>query len=82
MNRQPFLTPRKHEVLEYIHRFREGEGFSPTLREMAIGFEISHVTLHEHVHDLVRAGLLSRLPHKARSLQLTRKALGMIREKS
>ncbi len=81
MTRQPTLTSRKRDILLYIRDFRRDQGYSPTLREMAIGCESTHPTVHEHVDYLVRHHLLSRAPFKARSLQLTRKALGLIRGK-
>jgi repressor LexA len=65
------LTPRQLEVLTRIRDFQRSHGFSPTMQELADELEISKVTVFEHVDALVRKGLLRRLAHKARSLELT-----------
>lgn len=76
--RQPTLTPRKRDILVYIDDHRRMWGYSPTLREIAARWRKSPATIHEHIDELVANGCLTRLPDKARSLQLTRKALGLI----
>lgn len=78
--RQPTLTPRQVEILTYIRDCRKEWGYSPTLKEIAHELNISAVTVFEHVEHLEEKGLVTKLRNKARSLQLTRKALGLIRD--
>jgi repressor LexA len=65
------LTRRQLQILTYIRDARHRNGYSPTMQEMADEFGVSKVTVFEHVGALVAKGLLRRLPHKARSLELT-----------
>lgn len=65
------LTPRQMQVLEYIRDFRRSRGYSPTMQELADEWSITKVTVFEHVEALIGKGLLRRVAHKARSLQLT-----------
>ncbi|MCK4660768.1 MAG: transcriptional repressor LexA [Phycisphaerae bacterium] len=65
------LTPRKLEVLTAIRDWSRSNGFSPTMQELADQLNISKVTVFEHVNTLVKKGLLRRMPHKARSLEVT-----------
>jgi len=68
------LTPRQLEILTLIRNTRRSLGYSPTMQEIADQLDVSKVTVFEHVGTLVRKGLLRRLPHKARSLELTESA--------
>ena len=68
------LTPRQLEILTAIRDGSRRDGYSPTMQELADQLVISKVTVFEHVNALVRKGLLRRLPHKARSLQVTSSA--------
>ena len=65
------LTPRQLEILIYVRDYRRSHGYSPTMQELADSLRITKVTVFEHVGALEKKGLLRRLPHKARSLELT-----------
>ncbi|MHC4235863.1 MAG: transcriptional repressor LexA [Planctomycetota bacterium] len=65
------LTPRQLEILTLIRDGRHRDGYSPTMQEIADQFGVSKVTVFEHVEALIAKGLLRRLPHKARSLEVT-----------
>ena len=65
------LTPRQLEILTLIRDLRRTHGYSPTLQEMADEFDISKITVFEHVEALIGKGLLTRRLNKARSLKLT-----------
>jgi repressor LexA len=65
------LTPRQVEILRMIRDYQKNHGCSPTMQELADVLDISKVTVFEHVEGLVEKGLLRRLPHRARSLELT-----------
>ena len=62
------LTPKQLRILEFIRSYREIQGFSPTMQEIADEFEVSKVTVFEHVEALVAKGALERDANKARSL--------------
>lgn len=64
------LTPRQLEVLQHVVRFRNKNGYSPTLAELAEQLGISKVTVFEHIVALEKKGALRRDKHKARSLEL------------
>ncbi len=65
------LTPRLLQILTFIRDFRQKNGFSPTMQELADELGVTKVTVFEHVAALEKRGLLRKLPHKARSLELT-----------
>jgi repressor LexA len=65
------LTPRQLQILTFIRNFRRKHGYSPTMQELADHLGITKVTVFEHVGALERKRLLRRLPHKARSLELS-----------
>lgn len=55
------LTKRQQAVLNYIQKFLEEEGRSPTLKEIAEGVGSSAVsTIHKHVQHLIEKGFLDR----------------------
>ncbi|MFQ5489376.1 MAG: transcriptional repressor LexA [Phycisphaerae bacterium] len=68
------LTPRQLQILTFIRDVRRKAGYSPTMQEIADELSVSKVTVFEHVGALIKKGLLRRLPHKARSLELTDQA--------
>ncbi|HKQ47903.1 MAG TPA: transcriptional repressor LexA [Phycisphaerae bacterium] len=63
-------TPRQAEILTFVRDYTHRHGFSPTYDEIAAEFDISKVTVFEHLSILEGRGLLRRDKHKARSLQL------------
>ncbi len=68
------LTPKQMNILRLIRDYRISHGFSPTMQELADKLGVSKVTVFEHVNGLERKGLLRRLRHQARSLELTDRA--------
>jgi len=63
------LMPRQLQVLRIIGEYRDNNGFSPTLQEIAQKLKLSKVTVFEHVEALVQKGFLHRQgANKARSL--------------
>lgn len=65
------LTPPQMEILTYIRDYQHSHGYSPTMQELADARGVSKVTVFEHIEALVGKGLLRRLRHKARSLEIT-----------
>ncbi|MDX2199874.1 MAG: transcriptional repressor LexA [Phycisphaerae bacterium] len=66
----PALTPKQMRVLQFIRDYRRARGFAPTMQELADEFDVSKVTVFEHISALQKKGYLRRARHKARSLQL------------
>jgi repressor LexA len=65
------LTPRQREIWDYLLAYVEKHGYPPTVREIgqAVGLA-SPSTVHAHLANLERAGLLKRDPTKPRALEL------------
>jgi repressor LexA len=65
------LTPRQKEIWDYLLTYVEKHGYPPTVREIgqAVGLA-SPSTVHAHLANLERAGLLKRDPTKPRALEL------------
>ncbi|NOT00623.1 MAG: transcriptional repressor LexA [Phycisphaerales bacterium] len=68
------LTPPQMEILTFIRDYQHSHGYSPTMQELADARGVSKVTVFEHIEALVEKGLLRRLRHKARSLEITSRA--------
>jgi repressor LexA len=68
----PMVTERQRAILEYLHEYVDQHGYPPTVREIgqAVGLR-SPSTVHAHLAQLERAGLLRRDPTKPRALELT-----------
>jgi len=65
------LTPRQKEIWDFLLTYVEKHGYPPTVREIgqAVGLA-SPSTVHAHLANLERAGLLKRDPTKPRALEL------------
>jgi repressor LexA len=65
------LTDRQQQIWNYLIEYVDDHGYPPTVRE--IGEEVglaSPSTVHAHLANLERAGLLRRDPTKPRALEL------------
>jgi repressor LexA len=67
------LTTRQQEIWDFVVGYVDSHGYPPTVREIgeAVGLA-SPSTVHAHLANLERAGLLRRDPTKPRALELTR----------
>ncbi len=65
------LTPKQLRLLTFVRDFRRAKGYSPTMQELADEFNVSKVTVFEHVETLQEKGFLDRVRHKARSLRVS-----------
>lgn len=65
------LTPKQLRLLTFIRDFSNARGYAPTMQELADEFDVSKVTVFEHIAALQRKGFLKRSRHKARSLRLS-----------
>ena len=67
------LTGRQQEIWKFLTDYVDGHGYPPTVREIgeAVGLA-SPSTVHAHLANLERAGLIKRDPTKPRALELRR----------
>jgi repressor LexA len=65
------VTERQRAILEYLHEYVDEHGYPPTVREIgeAVGLR-SPSTVHAHLAQLERAGVLKRDPTKPRAIEL------------
>jgi repressor LexA len=65
------LTKRQKEIFEYISKYASKYGYPPTVREIgkAVGLHSSS-TVHAHLANLEKIGLLRRDPTKPRAIEL------------
>jgi repressor LexA len=71
MSAAPKLTARQQEIWQFLVDYVDRHGYPPTVREIgeAVGLA-SPSTVHAHLANLERAGLLKRDPTKPRALDL------------
>jgi len=65
------LTKRQKEIFDFIGKYATKYGYPPTVREIgkAVGLHSSS-TVHAHLHNLEKIGLLRRDPTKPRAIEL------------
>jgi repressor LexA len=65
------LTKRQQEIFDYIKRYAAEHGYPPTVRDIgkAIGLNSSS-TVHAHLANLEKIGLLRRDPTKPRAIEV------------
>ena len=65
------LTKRQQEIFDFIKRYSAGHGYPPTVRDIgkAVGLASSS-TVHAHLANLEKLGLLRRDPSKPRAIEL------------
>jgi repressor LexA len=71
------LTKRQQEIFEFIKRYSAKYGYPPTVRDIgkAVGLASSS-TVHAHLANLEKVGLLRRDPSKPRAIELLDRAVG------
>ena len=65
------LTKRQKEIFDFIGKYAAKTGYPPTVREIgkAVGLHSSS-TVHAHLANLEKIGLLRRDPSKPRAIEL------------
>lgn len=65
------LTKRQKEIFDFIRRYASKYGYPPTVREIgkAVGLHSSS-TVHAHLANLEKLGLVRRDPSKPRAIEL------------
>ena len=74
------LTKRQQEIFDFIKRYSAKYGYPPTVRDIgkAVGLASSS-TVHAHLSNLERIGLLRRDPSKPRAIELFDRATAGVR---
>ncbi|HWS98351.1 MAG TPA: transcriptional repressor LexA [Candidatus Methylomirabilis sp.] len=67
------LTRRQKQVYDFLARFVEEHGYSPSFEEIGEGLGLSSLaTVHKHVSNLEEKGLLKRDYNRSRSIDLVK----------
>jgi len=67
----PTLTPKKQKILDYIKKYVNKKGYSPTLEEIAQKMRVSSkATIHQHLAELEDMHLITRGFNKARDIEI------------
>jgi repressor LexA len=71
------LTKRQQEIFDFIRKYSARYGYPPTVRDIgkAVGLTSSS-TVHAHLSNLEKIGLLRRDPSKPRAIELLDRAVG------
>jgi repressor LexA len=74
------LTKRQQEIFDFIKRYSARYGYPPTVRDIgkAVGLASSS-TVHQHLSNLEKIGLLRRDPSKPRAIELFDRAVQEVR---
>jgi repressor LexA len=74
------LTKRQQEIFDFIKRYSAKYGYPPTVRDIgkAVGLASSS-TVHAHLSNLERIGLLRRDPSKPRAIVMLDRAAAGVR---
>src|SRR3979411_600892 len=71
------LTKRQQEIFDFIKRYSSRHGYPPTVRDIgkAVGLASSS-TVHAHLANLEKVGMLRRDPSKPRAIELLGRSVG------
>ena len=74
------LTKRQQEIFDFIKRYSAMNGYPPTVRDIgkAVGLASSS-TVHAHLANLEKLGLLRRDPTKPRAIEMLDRAVDSVR---
>src|SRR5690242_11981573 len=65
------LTRRQKQVLDFLIRFINRHGYSPSFEEMAAGLHLSSLaTVHKHLQVLEKKGFIRRRYNQSRSVEV------------
>src|SRR5579885_1962430 len=74
------LTKRQKQVMEFIARFQDENGYCPSYEEIAHGLELASLaTVHKHISALESKNYLRRGFNQSRSLEIGSKFLQEMR---
>ncbi len=65
------ITKRQREIYDFIARFVAEHGYSPSFEEIGDGTDLSSLaTVHKHITNLEKKGLLKRDYNRSRSIDV------------
>lgn len=67
------LTPKQKHIFEYIRKYINKRGYSPTQKEIGKHFGLVKSTVHQHIESLKGKGYLNKLYHQARAIELPKR---------
>src|SRR4030042_4141590 len=62
------LTPKQKAVFEYISKFYEEKGYSPTLKEISKKFKISQPSAHQYIEELSKKEFVHKTKGTVRNI--------------
>ena len=71
------VTKRQKQVLDFVARFVEENGYSPSYEEIARGLGLASLaTVHKHLSNLQEKGFIRRAWNRSRSVEMVPTRLG------
>lgn len=68
---KPSLTRRQNDALNFIKRHIANKGYSPTIREIAEGIDLSSSsTVHHMLQQIAEKGFINHVPGQPRSIRI------------
>ena len=65
------ITKRQKQVYDFIHTFVQKNGYSPSFEEIGSGLGLNSLaTVHKHITNLEKKGMLKRDYNRSRSIDL------------
>ena len=64
------LTEIQRDTLVFIRSYTKGNGYPPTLREMANEFEVTWTAISHRLLLLEKKGYIARMPYLARAVRI------------
>jgi len=69
------LTKRQREILDYLTAYIDDHGFAPSFEEIASSMKYASLaTVHEHLTNLERKGVIRRSYNESRSIEVLSRA--------
>src|SRR5436190_15429766 len=70
-NSRMAVTRRQKEIIDFLESFVTRNGYSPSFEEIARGMNLkSLATVHKHITNLEKKGLLDRVHNRSRSIDV------------
>ena len=64
------LTPIQQQTLDFVRSFQSENGYSPSLREMAEGFDKSITSMTQRIHQLKKKRYIKLHKNIARGIEI------------
>lgn len=75
------LTEKQEEIIDYIKRFIESEGYPPSIAEIGDHFKITAASSYNHLLAIKKKGYVDWETGRARTLRLTESAIKQSKNK-